>query len=100
MRPLRLGTTVGAIASGALGAAGRGEGEGFYLGYVAPWLTPFALSVGVFALVAFAFLAAVYLTLEAEETQLREDFRRRAPGAGVALFGAALLVLVVSGSGG
>ena len=97
--PLLLGTTVGASASGALGEAGRGKAEGFYPGYVAPWLTPFALGVGVFALVAFAFLAAVYLTLEAEETQLREDFRRRALGAGVALFGAALLVLVLSGTG-
>ena len=97
--PLLLGTTVGAIASGALGEAGRGKGEGFYPGYVAPWLTPFALSVGVFALVAFAFLAAVYLTLEAEDTELQEDFRRRALGAGAALFGAALVVLVLSGSG-
>src|SRR5439155_22976213 len=97
--PLLLGTTVGAIASGALGEAGGGKGEGFYPGYVAPWLTPFALSVGVFALVAFAFLAAVYLTLEAEDAELQEDFRRRALGAGAVLFGAALVVLVLSGSG-
>ena len=69
---------------------------GFYAGYVAPWLTPFALSVGVFALTAFAFLAAVYLTLEAEDPELQEDFRRRALGSGVALFGAAVLVLVLS----
>src|SRR3989454_8395558 len=65
--PLLLGTTVGAIASGALGEPGGGQGAGFYRIYVAPWLTPFTLSVGVFALIAFAFLAAVYLTLEAQE---------------------------------
>src|SRR6266700_1523100 len=75
--PLLLGTTVGAIASGALGEAGSAKGEGFVGTYVAPWLNPFALSVGLFALVAFAFLAAVYLTLEARERELQEDFRRR-----------------------
>jgi len=96
--PVLLGVTVGAVASGAVSGA-PAPGTRFFTGYVAPWLTPFALSVGVFALVAFAFLATVYLTLEATEPELREDFRRRALGAGVALFGAALLVLVLSGSG-
>ena len=95
--PLLLGTTVGAIASGGLGEGGRGTGDRFYTVYVAPWLNPFALAVGLFALVAFAFLAAVYLTLEAgEERELAEDFRRRALAAGAALFGAAVLVLVLS----
>src|SRR5690242_359382 len=64
--PVLLGTSVGAIASGALGEPEAGQGGGFYRIYVAPWLTPFTLSVGVFALIAFAFLAAVYLTLEVE----------------------------------
>ena len=96
--PLLLGVTVGAVASGAVSGP-RTPDTAFFSTYVAPWFTPFALSVGVFALVAFAFLATVYLTLEATEPELREDFRRRALGAGVALFGAALLVLVLSGSG-
>src|SRR5881398_828506 len=96
--PVLLGVTVGAIASGAVSGE-RAPGTPFFTGYVAPWLTPFALSVGVFALVCFAFLAAVYLTLEAQQPELREDFRRRALGAGAALFGAALLVLTLSGSG-
>ena len=94
--PLLLGTTVGAIASGPLTDRGAGTGEAFYTTYVAPWLNPFALSVGVFALVAFAFLAAVYLTVEVEEPELREDFRRRALASGVALFGAALSALLLS----
>ena len=94
--PLLLGTTVGAIASGALGEGGSGKGEGFYSIYVGPWLNPFTLSVGMFALVAFAFLAAVYLTLEAEDRELRADFRARALGTGVALFGAAVLALLLS----
>jgi cytochrome d ubiquinol oxidase subunit II len=97
MTPLLLGTTVGAIASGALAA--EGGGEGFYVTYVASWLDPFALSVGLFALVAFAFLAAVFLTLEARERELQEDFRRRALGSGVALFLTAVLTLFLSLSG-
>ena len=96
--PVLLGITVGAVASGAVSGP-RAPDTVFFAVYVAPWLTPFALSVGLFALVAFAFLAAVYLTLEAEDTELREDFRRRALSAGVALLGAALLVLALSGVG-
>lgn len=94
--PLLLGTTAGAIAAGRLGTGGDTAGAGFYGTYVAPWFTPFALAVGLFALVAFAFLAAVYLTLEARERALEEAFRRRALGAGVALFGAAALALLLS----
>jgi len=95
--PLLLGTSVGAIASGGLGEGGRETGDRLYTVYVAPWLNPFAVAVGLFALVAFAFLAAVYLTLEAgEEPELAEDFRRHALAAGSALFGAAALVLVLS----
>jgi cytochrome d ubiquinol oxidase subunit II len=97
--PLLLGMTIGAIASGALGDAARtlGTGAGFSARYVAPWLNPFTVSVGLFALVAFAFLAAVYLPLETRDAALQEDFRRRALGAGAALFAAAGLALVWSG---
>src|SRR5205823_10587347 len=82
--PVLLGVTAGAVASGAV--SGVAPGTPFFAGYVAPWLTPFALSVGVFALVTFAFVAAGYLTLEAEQPDLREDFRRRALGARLAPF--------------
>src|SRR6266702_2463526 len=95
MTPLLLGTAAGAIASGALGDGGRESGD-FYAMYVAPWLNPFALSVGLFALIAFAFLAAVYLTLEARERELQDDFRRRALASGAGLFLAAVLALLVS----
>src|SRR5207249_3180240 len=63
------------------------------------WLILALVLLFTCVLVAFAFLAAVYLTLEAQQPELREDFRRRALGAGAALFGAALLVLTLSGSG-
>jgi cytochrome d ubiquinol oxidase subunit II len=94
--PVLLGVCVGAVASGRLGA---GSGEPFYASYIASWLTAFDVAVGLFALVCFAFLAAVYLTVEATAPELQEDFRRRAiisevavvaiAAAGLALFPAA-----------
>ena len=84
--PVLLGLCVGALAAGALPVPGR---AGFYATFVAPWLTPFGLGVGILTLALFAFLAAVYLTVEARDDDLREDFRRRALGAAAAVFVAA-----------
>ncbi len=94
--PILLGVAVGAVASGAVGEGGSGKGEGFVASYVAPWLAPFPLAIGLFTLCCFAFLAAVYLTLEAPQGDLREDFRRRALAAGVAVGVAAGLALLVA----
>ncbi len=49
------------------------------------WIAPFPLTVGVFTLAIFAYLAAVYLTLETDDRDLREDFRLRALCAAVAV---------------
>lgn len=91
--PLLLGITMGAIASGTPPPP---PGAGFAATFVRPWSTPFALSVGVLALTLFAFLAAVYLTLEARDEALREDFRMRALAAAGAVFVAAFSVLALS----
>ncbi|MDY7232355.1 cytochrome d ubiquinol oxidase subunit II [Hyalangium rubrum] len=93
--PVLLGMCVGAVVSGRIRVEGRVVVSGFF----EPWLTPFALAVGVLALCLFAFLAAVYLTAEADSEPLREDFRRRALGAGVAVFLAALGVLLLARQG-
>lgn len=92
--PILLGVSVGAIASSGVGHPP--VGSGFFPGYVAPWLTPFALAVGAFTLTCFAFLAAVYLTLETEDDTLREDFRRRALVAGVGVGVTAAVALLVA----
>jgi cytochrome d ubiquinol oxidase subunit II len=47
----------------------------------------------------FAFLAAVYLTVEARERELQEDFRRRALFAGIAVALLALTVFVLAKTG-
>lgn len=64
-----------------------------------PWLAPFPFVVGFFALALFAFLAAVYLTLEARGRELQEDFRRRALASGVIVGVLALAVFLLAGSG-
>ena len=97
--PYLLGMMVGAIASARLRAPGWLDPTAhrdFASVYLAPWLSPFSLATGLFALALFAFIAAVYLTVEAREDDLREDFRRRALLAGIAVFGAALLALLLS----
>ena len=46
------------------------------------WLTPFSISVGLLTLAIFAYLAATYLTVEAESEELRLAFRTRGISAG------------------
>jgi len=93
--PILLGTILGAVASGDI----RVENGAVTSGFLRPWLAPFPLAVGFFALALFAFLAAVYLTVEAEEGPLQEDFRLRALLAGVAVGVLALIVFVLAGTG-
>jgi cytochrome d ubiquinol oxidase subunit II len=91
--PVFLGICLGAVASGAMPRTGRTD---FYGGFIAPWLTPFCLAVGALTLTLFAFLAAVYLTVEARDIALQGDFRRRALAAAVAVFVAAGITLAVA----
>lgn len=93
--PILLGIILGAIASGNI----RVENGVVTSGFVRPWLAPFPLAVGFFALALFAFIAAVYLTVEAEQGKLQEDFRLRALLAGVAVGLLALTVFVLAGTG-
>src|SRR6185369_16242778 len=66
--PLLLGMIVGALVSGHAPEAPR------QLGLRGPWLSPFAFAAGLFALALFAFLAAVYLTVDAVgDAELQED---------------------------
>ncbi|MGO9597837.1 MAG: cytochrome d ubiquinol oxidase subunit II [Isosphaeraceae bacterium] len=73
--PVLLGTVIGAIATGE---PGRAMTSRLPVPLFAAWLKLFPMVVGLFALNIFAFLAAVYLTLEANNVDLREDFRWRA----------------------
>ena len=93
--PILLGITLGAIASGTI----KVENGVVTSGFVSSWLAPFPFAVGFFALALFAFLAAVYLTLETEDEKLQDDFRARALFSGAMVGVLALMVFLLSGSG-
>ncbi len=93
--PLLLGIVLGAIASGTI----RVENGVVVSGFLKSWLAPFPVGVGFFALSLFAFLAAVYLTVEASENELQDDFRLRALIAGIAVGTLALTVFILAGTG-
>lgn len=92
--PFMLGLIVGAIASGQI----QLDARNFEATFIRPWLSPFAFAVGFFALSLFAFIAAVYLTLETTDRELQDDFRLRALISGVAVGVFALIVFALSGS--
>ncbi|HUH13649.1 MAG TPA: cytochrome d ubiquinol oxidase subunit II [Longimicrobiales bacterium] len=92
--PVLLGVVIGAISSPEIRVV-DGVVEG---GFFRPWLRPFPFAVGLFALAQFAFLAAVYLTVDAETEALREDFRRRALAAAVAVGALAGGTLLLAGN--
>jgi cytochrome d ubiquinol oxidase subunit II len=92
--PMLLGMTLGTLSSSQL------PDSALQLSWRGPWLTPFALASGLFTLALFAYLAAVFLTVDAaEEDQLQEDFRRRAIGAGVLAGALALATFVLANAG-
>jgi len=70
--PVFLGVVFGAISSGRI----RATDPLAFPGDVRLWLSPFPIAVGFLALSSFAFLAAVYLVLETNDSGLREEFRR------------------------
>lgn len=80
--PFFLGTVAGAVASGRV-PVGNASGAP-----IRSWLNPTSLLGGTLAVVTCAFLAAVFLTHEAErrhggDHQLVDEFRARAFGAAV-----------------
>lgn len=95
--PVLQGMCLGALASGAIRIERGQVTSGFFSG----WLDPFALACGAFALALFAFLAAVYLTVDAAaDRDVQEDFRRRALWAEVILAPIAAVVFLAARNGG
>ena len=96
LTPFFLGISLGGIASGAISVEGGLIETGFFAG----WTEPFAVGCGLFAQGLFAFLAAVYLTVEAQgEPAIQDDFRIRALLSGISLAPAAGLVFYLARSG-
>ncbi|GAA3737004.1 cytochrome d ubiquinol oxidase subunit II [Salinactinospora qingdaonensis] len=89
--PFCLGAVAGGIASGRV-PPGIAAGGPF-----TSWLNPTSVLSGLLAVGVGAYLAAVFLTRDAqrERSELAETFRRRALGAGVAVGALAAVGLVV-----
>lgn len=99
LTPLLLGVVIGALSTGAVGDAATRTGTAPFIDvYVRPWFAPFPIAVGLLALALFAMLAAVYLTLETRDTDLQDDFRRRALAAAAAVFVTAFAALAIAHS--
>jgi cytochrome d ubiquinol oxidase subunit II len=94
--PIFLGISLGAVTSGALRMGPDGAPE---LGFFRPWLAPFPLAVGAFALALFAYVAAVYLAVEADDPELRDDFRSRAIISAIAVGACALAAGLLAAPG-
>ena len=97
-----IGSGPAAVLPSALDAAPADTARASFAAiYVAPWLSPFTLAVGAMTLALFSFLAATYLTIEADgEPELQDDFRRRALGAAGASAVTALIALALGASHG
>ena len=98
--PVLLGSIIGSVATGAVAdaAARIGGAVDFFDVFVRPWAAPFPTAIGLLALALFSFLAATYLTVDAREEDLREDFRIRALGAAGGVFVCAAVALVLAHS--
>ncbi|MDD9975280.1 MAG: cytochrome d ubiquinol oxidase subunit II, partial [Candidatus Poribacteria bacterium] len=95
--PVMLGVTLGAVASGTIHVdVENGQVE---TDFISAWFAPFPFAIGFFTLTLCALLAAVYLTLETEDTELREDFRRRALLSAVSVGVMAGLSFILSAEG-
>jgi cytochrome d ubiquinol oxidase subunit II len=94
--PFFQGLVLGALTSGDIHLVGDRVTTGFLAG----WLTPFALTCGLFALALFAFLAATYLTADTQaQPDLQNDFRLRALWAEATLIPLAIIVFITSKGG-
>jgi cytochrome d ubiquinol oxidase subunit II len=90
--PVMIGVVAGTVSTPVLGYE-DGVVTG---GFLRPWLAPFPWIVGFFTLALFAFLAAVYLTLEARDEVLRADFQRRALASAASVAALGVVAAVVA----
>lgn len=95
LTPVLLGIVLGAITSGNVIV----REYVVIKGYLGSWLNIFPLAVGIFTLVIFAYLAAVYLSLEADSFELKEDFRLRSIVSWFLVLVMAVTVFVLSDEG-
>jgi len=98
LTPFMLGICLGSVSSGDF-SVDLLTGE-LAVGFFFIWTQPFPIMVGLYTVTLFAFLAAVYLTCQARDPELREDFRYRAlvTGVLVAILALACLLTAILGA--
>ena len=96
--PMFLGASAGAIASGELAIAANGE---FSASYLTGWMSSLAVFTGFYAVGLCAYLAAVYLTREADrinDDELTKLWRQRSLSTGLWMgllsFGGLLMIWI------
>jgi cytochrome bd ubiquinol oxidase subunit II len=92
--PVMLGACVGTVASGVLRMKSERVTTNFF-----EWVGAFPMALGLLTLALFAFLAAVYLTLETDDPALQDDFRLRALASGLAVGALAWVNLLLARQG-
>ena len=75
--PFFFGLLIGALVSGRIFV----NPHSFVEGYILPWLNPFSISIGIFIVSLFAFIAAVFLIGDSTDEQMRKLFIQKAKAA-------------------
>ena len=72
--PFFFGLLIGALVSGRIFV----NPESFFEGYIFPWLNAFSISIGIFIVSLFTFIAAVFLIGDTDEENLKKVFIKKA----------------------
>lgn len=86
--PLFLGIVLGAATLGRINPVATD----FYTGFIEPWLNLFSISVGIFTLVLFTFLADIYMIGETEDEMEFRSFTSAAWSLNVISVASGILV--------
>jgi cytochrome d ubiquinol oxidase subunit II len=97
LTPLFLGITLGAVILGNLTTDNT---LSFYERFIRPWFNLFPFSLGIFMVLLFAYLAAVYLIGESDNRSEKEQFSRYALRLLMALVFTGVLVFLFAGFNG
>jgi cytochrome d ubiquinol oxidase subunit II len=97
LTPLFLGVTLGAVISGNITTDNT---AGFYERFINPWLNLFPFALGIFMVVLFGFLAAVYLIGEPADEAMYQSFRKYALRLLMMLIIVGIIVFIAAGIDG
>ena len=96
LTPFFMGICVGAVCSGNIAFDLE---TGLVQANLSDWLAPFPIVMGLFAVAIFAYLAAVYMTVECDGTELADEFRSKAIASGIMVGAFALLGILLAQEG-